>query len=89
LTRQEQAWECYFEVHGIDALRIEYETLAEDPQETVRGILEWLELPGSPAGKWNGRLPRLHPQEPVEWLPDYQAERDRLPAAIGVRKERS
>ena len=49
IARQEQAWECYFEVHGIDAPRIEYETLAEDPEETVRGILEWLELPGSPA----------------------------------------
>ncbi len=49
IARQEQAWECYFEVHGIDAHRIEYEALAENPEETVRGILGWLEPPGPPA----------------------------------------
>lgn len=88
IARQEQAWECYFEVHGIDAHRIEYEALAENPEETVRGILEWLELPGPPAQQWTGKLPRVRPQEALEWLPDYLAGRDRLSTVIGVRQER-
>lgn len=88
IARQEQAWECYLEVHGIDAHRIEYETLAREPEETVREILEWLELPGSPGAKWNGKLPPSRPPEAVEWLPDYLGERDRLSTVIGVRQER-
>jgi LPS sulfotransferase NodH len=87
ISRQEQAWETYFEVHGIDVHRIECETLAENPEEIVRGILEWLEPPGSPAPDWNGRLPHVPMPRPAEWLPDYQAERDNLSRAIGVRTE--
>ena len=87
ISRQEQAWETYFEVHGIDAHRVEYETLAQHTEQTVRGILEWLGLPGAPAPEWNGKLPRAHPLQPVEWLPGYQAERDSLSPVIGIRRE--
>lgn len=88
ISRQEQAWECYFGVHGIDAYRVEYETLADHPEETVRGILEWLGPPGFPGPGWNGRLPRFRAPEPVDWLPGYLAGRERLSATIGVRGER-
>jgi LPS sulfotransferase NodH len=88
IARQEQAWECYFEVHGIDAHRIEYEALAENPEETVRGILGWLEPPGSPPPKWQERLPMARAPETVDWLPGYLAERNQLSTEIGVRQER-
>jgi LPS sulfotransferase NodH len=87
IARQEQAWETYFEVHGIDAHRIDYEALAQNQEETVRGILEWLELPGSPAREWRRSL-RPQSAEPVEWLAGYLAARDRLSPTIGVRTER-
>ncbi len=46
IARQEQAWENYFQVHELDVRRITFETLAGNQEETVRGILSWLETPG-------------------------------------------
>ena len=39
ISRQERAWEVYFQVHDIDAHRIEYEDFLAQPGETVAGIL--------------------------------------------------
>lgn len=88
ISRQGRAWETYFLVHGIDPQRITCEEFLAHPEETVRGILEWLGVPGSPAQPWDGEpyLQRL--AEPVDWLEDYAAARDRLSPAIGVYGER-
>jgi LPS sulfotransferase NodH len=84
ISRQEKAWVSYFQVHHIDAYRIEYEDFLTHPEETVGGILSWLGVPGSPARPWRNeaRLRRL--AVPVDWLPDYVAARDRLSPTIGV-----
>jgi LPS sulfotransferase NodH len=88
ISRQERAWETYFLVHGIDPQRITCEEFLAHPQETVRGILEWLGVPGSPAQQWDGEPSLQRLAEPVDWLEDYAAARDRLSPAIGVYGER-
>jgi LPS sulfotransferase NodH len=43
ITRQEDSWELFFQVHGIAPRRIDYETLLANPEETIEGILGWLD----------------------------------------------
>jgi LPS sulfotransferase NodH len=88
ISRQERAWEVYFQVNGIDPHRIEYEDFLADPEETVNGILEWLGVPGTPARLWPGETHRERLAKPVGWLSDYSAARDRLSVTIGVRQGR-
>jgi trehalose 2-sulfotransferase len=84
IYRQENAWETYLRLHGIDAHRVTYEDFLAHPEETVSGILRWLGLPGSPVPPWDGEpyLQRLNRR--VDWLDDYAAARERLSPAIGV-----
>ena len=89
IARQEQAWECYFEVHGIDTLRSSTRRSRKTRRRPYGEFSSGWSCPARPRVNGMADCPGLHPQAPVEWLPDYQAERDRLPAAIGVRKERS
>ena len=42
---QEQQWERFFERNGIEPFRIEYETLCESYEETVRAVLDFLGIP--------------------------------------------
>jgi LPS sulfotransferase NodH len=86
ISRQEQAWEIYFEVHGIDPYRVEYEEFLERPDETVLEIFEWLGLPGPPVRKWNGTRHKRRAAAAIDWLPDYLARRDELNRTIGVRE---
>jgi LPS sulfotransferase NodH len=48
IGRQRRGWELYFELHGLDVLRIEYESVADRPQDVVRQVLSWLKLPAPP-----------------------------------------
>jgi trehalose 2-sulfotransferase len=86
ISRQQQAWEVYFRVNGVDAHRIRYEDFLAHPEETVGGILDWLGVPGTPARIWDGEDHRERVVRPMAWLSDYSAERDRLSAVIGVRQ---
>jgi LPS sulfotransferase NodH len=88
IYRQEQAWQSYFRVHAIDTYRIEYEDFLADPQETVRGILRWLGLPGSPAQPWRGEVHRRRVASTAGWLDEYEAARKKLSPTIGVYRER-
>jgi trehalose 2-sulfotransferase len=88
IFRQQQAWEVYFRVNGIEAHRIGYEDFLAHPEQTVGGILDWLGVPGTPAQVWNGEDHRERLARPAPWLSDYSAARDRLSAAIGVRQGR-
>jgi trehalose 2-sulfotransferase len=88
ISRQQQAWEVYFQVNGIEARRIRYEDFLARPEETVGGIIDWLGVPGTPERAWNGDDHRERLARPVAWLSDYAAARDRLSAVIGVRQGR-
>jgi LPS sulfotransferase NodH len=88
IFRQEQAWESYFDLHAIDAHRIEYEEFLAHPQDTVRGILQWLGLPGAPARRWRGEVHRRRAARHDDWLDEYAAARERLSPTIGVYRER-
>jgi LPS sulfotransferase NodH len=88
IARQEQAWECYFQMHGIDAHRVSYEMFLERPEETVAGILEWLQQPSSPTLDWVAEVHQERLVGPVGWMTDYLAERDWLCETIGVRAGR-
>ena len=88
ISRQEHAWEIYFQVNGIDPHRIEYEDFLAHPEETVSGILEWLGVPGTPERAWPGEAHRERLAKPVAWLSDYSAARDQLSTTIGVRQGR-
>jgi LPS sulfotransferase NodH len=41
---QERAWEDFFERTGVDPFRVEYETLCEKYEETIRGVLDFLHI---------------------------------------------
>lgn len=86
ISRQEQAWEVYFELHGIEPYRVEYEELLERPEETVREIFEWLGLPIPPERKWVAPRHKRRANVPIDWLPDYLARRDELSVTIGIRE---
>ncbi|HLX47388.1 MAG TPA: Stf0 family sulfotransferase [Streptosporangiaceae bacterium] len=86
ISRQEQAWETYFQMHGIEVHRVRYETFLERPGETVAGILQWLELPGPPSADWAAAIHQQRLAGPVDWLEEYLAERDWLSETIGVRQ---
>jgi LPS sulfotransferase NodH len=86
VSHQERAWEAYFQVHTIDAHRVEFEAFVEHPEETVAGILGWLGLPSPPEQAWIGRVHQQRLVPPVSWLPDYLAQRDQLSTTIGVRQ---
>jgi trehalose 2-sulfotransferase len=86
ISRQQRAWEVYFQVNGVDPYRIEYEDFLAHPEETVGGFLEWLGVPGTPARVWPGEAHRERLAKPVGWLSDYSAARNRLSATIGVRQ---
>jgi trehalose 2-sulfotransferase len=89
VSRQEQAWETYFQLHGIDVYRVRYETFLEHPEETVAGILQWLELPGAPSAGWAEEVHQQRLAGPVDWMDDYLAGRDLLCETIGVRQGRN
>jgi LPS sulfotransferase NodH len=86
IARQERAWEIYFRMHEIEAHRIEYEAFQAHPEETVAEILGWLGLSGAPDRARNGKGRPQRPAKPIDWLPDYLAQRDRLSTTIGVRQ---
>jgi LPS sulfotransferase NodH len=88
ISRQERAWEIYFQVNGVAPRRVEYEAFLAHPEETVSGILEWLGVPGTPARVWQGEAHRERLAKPLGWLSDYSAARDRLSATIGARQGR-
>jgi LPS sulfotransferase NodH len=89
IARQEHAWECYFQLHGIDVYRVAYEAFLDRPEETVTGILHWLDLPDSPDLDWADEIHQERLAGPVDWMPGYLAERDRLSETIGVRQGRN
>lgn len=74
-TEHEDAWTAWLDANQFPALRVRYEDLAEAPQEHVRGVIEWLGVPGGdeahvPAPKMrkqsNGRS--------AEWAARYREE---------------
>jgi trehalose 2-sulfotransferase len=89
ISRQEQAWETYFQLHGIDVHRVRYETLLARPEETVAGIFQWLELPLPPSAGWADEIHQQRLAGPPGWMDDYLAERDWLSETIGVRQGRN
>jgi LPS sulfotransferase NodH len=86
ISRQEEAWEIYFGVHGIDPYRIEYEELLERPDGTLREIFEWLGLPSPADPKWIAPKHKRRAAAPIDWLPDYLAQREELSLTIGIRE---
>lgn len=92
ISRQEQAWETYFQLHGIGVHRVRYETFLDRPGETVAGILRWLQLPSPataepiPPPVWADEIHQQRLAGPVDWMDDYLAERDWLSETIGVRQ---
>lgn len=74
-TDHEDAWTAWLDHSNFPSLRVRYEDLAEAPQEHVRGVIEWLGVPGGdeahvPAPKMrkqsNGRS--------AEWAARYREE---------------
>lgn len=86
IGRQERAWEAYFKVHGIQPHRVSYEALADNPEETVTGVLDWLGLPPMPGRVWLSRIRPQRTVQPAGWLPDYHEQRAQLNQTIGVRQ---
>lgn len=41
---QERAWDQFFEGAGFEPLRVEYETLCENYEQTIRRVLEFLQI---------------------------------------------
>jgi LPS sulfotransferase NodH len=41
---QETAWECFFERNAIKPFRVEYETLSENYEKTIRAVLDFLKI---------------------------------------------
>ncbi len=89
ISRQEQAWECYFEVHGIDAHRIEYEALAGRPGGDGAGNSRLAGTARFTRAKMERKAAR-RAAYPKRWngCPATWPQRDRLSAAIGIRQER-
>jgi trehalose 2-sulfotransferase len=42
--RQEERWHSFFQRIGVDPFRVEYETLCDDYEATIRGILNFLRI---------------------------------------------
>ncbi len=85
ILRHDHSWESYFGVHGIVALPVEFEQLAERPVETVGDVLASLGLtPATPVapepfGDWG----RIGSSE--VWLDRYLEVREAMEATVGIR----
>lgn len=76
----EANWNAYFERSGITPYEVVYEEMVEDPDATVRGVLEFLGI-ALPAGFTvpRSRVERLSDATTERWLEAYGELRDRLP----------
>ena len=75
IERQEAGWERYFETHGIEPLRIVYESLATSYEETLLEVLDFLGVERPPGLRLPPpRSQRLADTLTEEWVARFRAE---------------
>jgi LPS sulfotransferase NodH len=75
VQQEEAAWERFFEQEGIAAHRVGYEELANAPDQTTRGVLEFLGVELPPAFGFDPPLMQRQSDElSEEWVARYLSE---------------
>jgi 2'-hydroxyisoflavone reductase len=81
LLQHEAEWRAYLRDHGIAAYEVVYEKMVEEPEQTVRGVLEFLSVELPPGFVIPPtRLSRMADSHSEVWLRAYEVVRDSLPA---------
>jgi LPS sulfotransferase NodH len=70
---EDDAWRGYFQEHGIQALIIAYEDLAQDPDREARRVLTFLDLPIASDSPRLWRHSRQADSVTDEWVERYHA----------------
>ncbi|MDK1388539.1 Stf0 family sulfotransferase [Sinorhizobium sp. 8-89] len=76
LTTYDLDWKNWFEVQGIEPLRITYETLSSDPIETLREILARLGLHRDAATGVAPGVAKLADETNQDWVSRFRLEHD-------------
>jgi 2'-hydroxyisoflavone reductase len=80
IAQNEAEWAQYFDEHGIAAHNVVYEDMVEDPQTTVRSVLEFLSLEvPSDFTVPPTRLKQMADSDSEIWLKAYNTLRESLP----------
>jgi LPS sulfotransferase NodH len=89
ISRQAQAWDTYFAIHGIDEYRIPVGRLRRNPAPAIAAALAWLGVAGDRAPVTRPVTPGPIQRRADQWLPGYLRVRRRLNGVVGVRSPRS
>jgi LPS sulfotransferase NodH len=74
LTAYDQGWRDWFKAQGITPIRVTYEELSEAPVQTLRRVLEDLDLDPSAAGRVNPGTRKMADATSRAWIERYRAD---------------
>jgi trehalose 2-sulfotransferase len=74
LEAHDAAWESWFKRHGIQPVRLTYETLSVDPQLALKTVLSALDLDPSIAATVKPKTARMASDESNEWVGRFRSE---------------
>jgi len=74
LTAQDDAWREWFAAHGIEPVRLTYEVLSQDPQSSLRAVLQGLGVDASQASIIVPRTGKLADPQSDDWIARFRAD---------------
>ncbi len=72
LESHDKCWVKWFEQQGIEALRVEYETLSAEPAATLAGICKALGVAGASCKQVSPGVAKLADDISAEWISRYR-----------------